>query len=51
MITNQETDLFYFQSYALISLIINSMGNLPADAYFSERLQKLIRHDKEASVS
>lgn len=51
MITNPETELFYFQTYALISMIVNSMGNLPAEAYFSEALQKLIRHDKDAPVS
>ena len=51
MITNPNSDLYYFQTYALISLVVNSMGNLPANAYFSERLQKLIRHDKDAPVS
>lgn len=51
MITNSETELFYFQTYALISMIINSMGNLPSEAYFSERLQNLIQHDKTAPVS
>ena len=51
MITNSESDLYYFQSYALISLIINSTGNLPAEAYFSERLQKLIEHDKTGPIS
>lgn len=50
-ITNPETELFYFRTYALIGMIINSMGNLPAEAYFSERLQQLIRHDKESPVS
>ena len=50
-ITNPETELFYFRTYALIGMIINSMGNLPAEAYFSERLQNLIRHDKEAPIS
>lgn len=51
LVTNPETALFYFQSYALISMVINSMGNLPAEAYFSERLQNLIRHDKTGPIS
>lgn len=50
-IASPETDLFYFQSYALISMIVNSIGNLPAEAYFSERLQNLIAHDRSAAVS
>jgi len=50
-ITNPETELFYFRTYALIGMIINSMGNLPAEAYFSERLQNLIQHDKSAPIS
>ena len=51
MITNPETELFYFQTYALISMVINSMGNLPAEAYFSEKLQNLIKHDKNGPIS
>ncbi len=51
MVTNPETVLFYFQSYALISMVINAVGNLPAEAYFSEQLQNLIRHDKTGPIS
>lgn len=51
MITNPESELFYFQSNALMSMIINSTGDLPPEAYFSERLKGLIKHDKEANVS
>ena len=46
-----ETVLFYFQSYALISMVINAVGNLPAEAYFSEQLQNLIKHDKTGPIS
>ena len=51
MVTNPETVLFYFQSYALISMVINAVGNLPAEAYFSEQLQNLIKHDKTGPIS
>lgn len=51
MVTNPESVLFYFQSYALISMVINAIGNLPAEAYFSERLQNLIKHDKNGPIS
>lgn len=50
-ITNPGTRLFYFRSYALINMVINSMGNLPAQAYFTERLQALIQHDKTGPIS
>lgn len=51
MITNTSSELFYFRSYALMSMVINSIGDFPAEAYFSERLRNLIEHDKIASVS
>lgn len=50
-ITNPDTKLYYFKTYALINMIINSMGNLPAQAYFTERLQALIQHDKSGPIS
>ena len=50
-LTNVETELYYFQSYALLGMIINSMGDLPAEAFFSEQMQSLIRHDADAPVS
>ena len=50
-ITNPDTKMYYFKTYALINMVINSMGNLPAEAYFTERLQNLIRHDKTGPIS
>lgn len=50
-VTNPESSFFYFRSYALVSMIINASGNLPAEAYFSESLQKLIEHDKTGPIS
>jgi len=51
MITNPGTELFYFETYALIDMIINSTGSLPAEAYFSDRLKTLIQHDKSGPIS
>lgn len=51
MVTNPETAIYYFQSYALMSMVINASGNLPAEAYFSEKLQNLIQHDKTGPIS
>ena len=50
-ITNPDTKLYYFKTYALLNMVINSMGSLPAEAYFSERLQNLIKHDKTGPIS
>ena len=50
-ITNPDTKLYYFKTYALLSMVINSMGSLPAEAYFTERLQNLIKHDKTGPIS
>ena len=32
-------------------MVINAVGNLPAEAYFSEQLQNLIKHDKTGAIS
>jgi len=50
-LASADTELYYFQSYALLGMIINSMGNLPAEAFFSEQMQTLIKHDAAATVS
>lgn len=50
-VTNPKSSIFYFRSYALVSMVINASGNLPAEAYFSENLQTLIEHDKSAPIS
>lgn len=50
-ITNPGSKLYYFKTYALLNMVINSMGGLPAEAYFTERLQNLIKHDKVGPIS
>ena len=43
--------LFYFASYALTEMIINSLGGLPAEAYFPTGLKKIFEHDRSSGVS
>ncbi len=47
----EDGSLFFFRDYALVEMIINSLGGLPAEAYFPEGLRALIDHDKDAQVS
>ncbi len=46
-----EEKLYYFSDYALTSLIINSLGDLPAEAYFPKGLKELLEHDSSSGVS
>ncbi len=43
--------LFFFSSYALTEMVINSLGGLPVEAYYPEGLKAVIEHDKNAPVS
>lgn len=42
---------YRFQEYALTELIINSLGKMPAELFFSDGMRRLAAHDMEASVS
>ena len=42
---------FYFSSYSLMEMILNSLGDLPLEAYFPPGLVRLMRHDEKAGVS
>lgn len=42
---------YTFQDYSLMELIINSLGELTIDMYFSEGMKRLAEHDKSSSVS
>ena len=42
---------YYFQDYALTELLINALGNLPIELYYSEGLKRLLKHDQNSSVS
>ena len=42
---------YHFQDYALTELIINSLGKMPTELFFSEGMRRLAAHDAEAPVS
>lgn len=48
---NPDDTLYYFSSYALTEMIINSLGGLPAEAYFPEGLKAIFEHDSKSQVS
>lgn len=41
----------YFSSYALVEMISNSLGGLPAEMYYPKGLKKLLEHDADSGVS
>ena len=44
--------MFYsFRDYALRELLINAIGNLPMEMYYTQGLQNLMRHDQDSQVS
>ena len=43
--------LFYFESYALTEMVINSLGGLPPEAYYPAGFASLIEHDKDGGIS
>lgn len=42
---------YYFSSYALMEMLSNSLGGLPAEMYYPKGLKKLLEHDASSSVS
>lgn len=48
----QPQDRYYvFEELALTELIVNAIGELPYEMYFSEAMRKLAEHDAHAEVS
>ncbi|MBQ9825051.1 MAG: helix-turn-helix domain-containing protein [Solobacterium sp.] len=50
-LTDPKKRVFLFADYALETMIINSLGDLPAEAYFPSGLRELIEHDESSGVS
>ena len=46
-----EKRFYHFQDYALTELIINSLGKMPTELFFSDGMRRLAAHDAEAPVS
>ncbi|MCR5066810.1 MAG: helix-turn-helix domain-containing protein [Erysipelotrichaceae bacterium] len=51
LMMDRQGDFFYFSSYTLTQMIINSLGSLPLQAYFPAGLNALIEHDRTSGVS
>lgn len=47
-----STERYYnFENYALMEMIVNSLGELPVDLFFSEGMRRLAEHDASSQVS
>ncbi len=46
-----QEHFYLFQNYALTELIINALGKLPVEMYFTDGLRRLARHDLSSAVS
>ena len=46
-----DDTLFWFSSYALTEMVINSLGGLPVEAYYPDGLKAVIEHDRNSGVS
>lgn len=42
---------YYFSSFALMEMVSNSLGGLPAETYYPDGMKKLLEHDANADVS
>jgi len=48
----RPTEKYYvFQDYALTELVINSLGRLPTELFFTDGMRRIAAHDAESSVS
>ncbi|MCL1895540.1 MAG: helix-turn-helix domain-containing protein [Clostridiales bacterium] len=41
---------YFFSDYALMEMVINSLGGLSVETYFPNGLKEIIRHDEESTV-
>jgi hypothetical protein len=46
-----QLNLYAFQDYALLKLIVDSVGDLPLEMYFTAGLRRLIEHDAKTHIS
>ena len=51
LLLSPDDTLFYFSSYALTEMVINSLGGLPVEAYYPEGLKAVLKHDESSPVS
>ena len=51
MLVDPTKKYYHFQDYALTELIINSLGKMPTELFFTDGMRRLAEHDAEAPVS
>lgn len=47
----QDSRCYVFQDYAFMKLVLNAIGDLPLEMYFTDGMKRLVEHDREANVS
>ena len=43
--------VYYFSDHALDEMILNALGDMPAEAYFPKGLKEILNHDESSGVS
>ncbi len=51
LLLDSQGKLFYYASYALTEMIINSLGGMPVETYYPAGFDNILRHDKESGIS
>jgi len=51
LLLSKESKLFYYESYALTEMIINSLGGLSIETYYPAGFANILEHDKESGIS
>ena len=46
-----DASIYEFQDYALTGMVINALGDMPIDMFFSEGLRRLVAHDASSHTS
>lgn len=49
--STQACRCYFFQDYALAKLLLNAIGDLPLDMYYTAGMHRLVEHDREGSIS
>ncbi len=50
-LVSPDEKLYFFENYALVEMIINSLGGRPAQTYYPKGLSEIMSHDEKAGIS
>lgn len=50
-LANPEDDVYAYQEYALMGMIVNALGEMPVDMLYSSGLRRLAEHDEQSQTS